>query len=121
MDRYRPSYGQGDKYAPCGGGNASNRSTTVADASSYRRVLPRRLFQRGLIIRGPLHEQDYQGAAEQSTFTVADKNVTDSRFGPIYTKVRKMIVVECYADHYIAVPCFTHNGHGLTKVRKLGN
>ena len=26
-----------------------------------------------------------------------------------------MIVVECYQDHYIAVPLFTHGGRGLTR------
>ena len=63
-------------------------------------------------------EQDFRAASGQSNFTIADKNTTQSRYGLINSKVRKMIVVECYADHYVAVALFTHNGKGLSRKKK---
>ena len=117
IDRGAP--GMPNHYAPYNTGYATNRSTAPRDGGRDRQVLPKQVFRRGLIIRGPLHEQDYQGASSQSNYTVAvtNNNRTESRFGPIHTKVRKMIVVECYQDHYIAVPLFTHGGRGLTNKR----
>ena len=117
IDRGVP--GMPNHYAPYNTGHATNRSTAMRDGGRDRQVLPKKVFRRGLIIRGPLHEQDYQGASSQSNYTVAvaNTNRTESRFGPIHTKVRKMIVVECYQDHYIAVPLFTHGGRGLTNKR----
>ena len=115
-DRYvPPNAALGDRFTPYNTGNTTNRSTAMQDGSRDRPRLPKEVFKRGLIIRGPLHEQDYQGTSSQSNYTVADNNRTESRFGPIHTKIRKMIVVECYQDHYIAVPLFTHGGRGLTK------
>lgn len=78
----------------------------------------------GLIIRAPLHEQDSRGesgthgscssvASNGSQATLAEKYTTASRFGPIFTKYRKMIVVACHEDNYVAIPLYTHNGKGL--------
>lgn len=112
-----PSW-RGNTPAPYIGGPATNRSTAMGNGRKAE-VLPRREFKKGVIIRAPLHEQDYQGASRQSNVTAADAhNKTESRFGTIYTKYRKMIVVECYQDHYIAVPLFTHGGRGLQYKRK---
>lgn len=71
--------------------------------------MPRGDFRLGMIVRAPVHEQD----ARASNMTTADKYTTDSRFGPIYTKYRKMIIVGLYQDHYLAAPLYTHNGQGL--------
>ncbi|KAL8956084.1 MAG: hypothetical protein Q9193_006288 [Seirophora villosa] len=70
-------------------------------------------FRPGLIIRGYLHEQDYIATSTGVNLTIADYNRTESRFGTICSKVRKMIVLAMYEDHYLAVPLFTHNGNGL--------
>ena len=72
-------------------------------------------FKIGMIIRAPLHEEDYsrgRGVADTDA-TVADKFRTDSKFGAIFTKYRHMIVIALYQDHYVAVPLYTHNGKGL--------
>lgn len=77
-----------------------------------------------MIIRAPLHEQDSRGeartlgsgssiASNASEATLAEKYTTPSRFGPIFTKSRKMIVVACHQDNYVAIPLYTHNGRGL--------
>ncbi|KAL8870801.1 MAG: hypothetical protein Q9174_003236 [Haloplaca sp. 1 TL-2023] len=81
-------------------------------------------YKIGMIIRAPLHEQDSKGgqrrggagssfATMASEATQAEKYITESRFGNIFTKVRKMIVVAMHQDNYVAVPLYTHNGRGL--------
>lgn len=76
--------------------------------------LPREEYKPGLIIRAPLHEQDSRGDSRPlgsassigsctSEATMAEKYTTPSRFGPIFTKYRKMIVVACHQDNYVAV------------------
>ncbi|KAL9013343.1 MAG: hypothetical protein Q9173_001968 [Seirophora scorigena] len=70
-------------------------------------------FRPGLIIRGYLHEQDYIATSTGVNLTIADYSRTESRFGTICSKARKMIVLAMYEDHYLAVPLFTHNGNGL--------
>ncbi|KAL8715889.1 MAG: hypothetical protein Q9220_000556 [cf. Caloplaca sp. 1 TL-2023] len=89
-------------------------STTERDYLRQRREANRGVRLRkgeyalGMIIRAPLHEQDSKGGAPRSTTggsnvsvassapseaTLAEKYTTESRFGPIFTKYRKMIVV----------------------------
>ncbi|KAL8828024.1 MAG: hypothetical protein Q9170_006775 [Blastenia crenularia] len=83
-------------------------------------------YKPGMIIRAPLHEQDSRGdsrslgagsnasvASASSEATLAEKYTTPSRFGTIFTKYRKMIVVACHQDNYVAIPLYTHNGKGL--------
>ena len=79
----------------------------------------RGFFKPGTIIHVPLHEQDYNATSRDSEITRADdKYRTPSRFGTIYSNYRKMIVVANYADHYISVPLFSHNGLGLVHKRR---
>ncbi len=81
--------------------------------------LSKEMFRPGMIIRGAHHEEDFTGGGPgASDASVADKHRTDSKFGPIFTKYRKMIVVALYHDHYVAVPLYTHNGKGLEKKPK---
>ncbi|KAL8738459.1 MAG: hypothetical protein Q9190_008005 [Brigantiaea leucoxantha] len=92
-------------------------------SSANRSVkLPKSHFKPGMIIRAPLHEQDFKGgkgtsiAGSNATAVTAaadEKYTTESRFGPIFTKYRKMIVVAMHEDNYVAVPLYTHNGKGL--------
>ncbi|KAI4158045.1 MAG: hypothetical protein LQ342_007808 [Letrouitia transgressa] len=74
-------------------------------------------FKIGMIIRAPLHEQDFKGGRATSVAgseaTVAEKYTTESKFGTIFTKYRKMIVVAMHQDNYVAIPLYTHNGQGL--------
>ncbi|KAL8738577.1 MAG: hypothetical protein Q9181_000628 [Wetmoreana brouardii] len=82
-------------------------------------------YKPGMIIRAPLHEQDSKGGAPRpggtgssvaslaSEATQAEKYTTQSRFGTIFTKYRKMIVVALHQDNYVALPLYTHNGRGL--------
>ena len=76
--------------------------------------IPKESYRLGMLIRAPMHEPDLnQGGAGNSTVTVADMYRSETKFGPIHTKVRKAIVIALYQDHYLAVPLFTHNGNGL--------
>ncbi|KAI4139089.1 MAG: hypothetical protein L6R39_006472 [Caloplaca ligustica] len=71
-------------------------------------------FRPGLIVRGAVHEQDYIATSTGTNLTITDRNRTNSAYGPLCSKHRKMIVLSLYQDHYIAIPLFTHNGNGLT-------
>lgn len=82
------------------------------------RIYPKDEFRPGMIIRGILHEQDYIAASSGSNITITYRNRTESRFGPICTKWRKMIVLCMFQDHYTAVPIFTHNGNDLMYKKK---
>lgn len=100
------------------------RDPLLAEAERNKGVrLTKEMFKPGMIIRCAHHEQDFVaggggGGPGASDATLADKYRTDSRFGTIYTKYRKMIVVALYQDHYVAVPLYTHNGRGLAKKPK---
>ncbi|KAI4233220.1 MAG: hypothetical protein L6R40_007143 [Gallowayella cf. fulva] len=76
---------------------------------------PKNFFRAGMVFRAVLHDQDFMATSSHSQVTVADKHRTESIYGPIYTKIRHMIVLALYEDHYIAIPLFTHNGNGLEK------
>ena len=77
------------------------------------RVYKKRAYRPGMIVRGLLHEQDYIATSKGSNITISDRNRTDSRYGPICIKWRKMIILGIFQDHYTAIPLFTHNGNGL--------
>ena len=51
-------------------------------------------------------ESDYMGAAGQSSMTLKRKFQSQSNYGPVFTKVRIMIVVACYESSYIALPLY---------------
>ena len=67
-----------------------------------------------MIFRAALHEEDFLGASKPSEITMADNNRSETKYEPVYTKQRKMIVVAIHQDHYFAVPLYTPNGKGLS-------
>ena len=101
----------------------ADRDPALMAAQNSKGVkIPKDKYRPGMLIRAAMHEPDLnQGGASSSnitTATVADTYRTDTRLGPIHTKVRKAIVIALYQDHYLVVPLFTHNGNGLlNKVR----
>ena len=89
------------------------------DLKSIRfQKLSKDLFKPGMIIRALCHEQDFHVTTDRSVMTVADKHTTDSKFGPIHSKYRKMIILALYETHYLAIPLYTHNGNGVTHKTK---
>ncbi|KAL9024972.1 MAG: hypothetical protein Q9196_006119 [Gyalolechia fulgens] len=120
-----PSYNR--SYLP----NPDNDHLRLRREANQGIKLRREDYKPGMIIRAPLHEQDSRGdarslgassnasvASASSEATLAEKYTTPSRFGTIFTKYRKMIVVACHQDNYVAIPLYTHNGRGLVnKVR----
>ena len=86
----------------------------------------------GMIINSAMHEDDYRHTrvpepenmsgvstnlktmASGETKILVD-DITFSRYGPIHTKWRYMIVVALFCDHYLAVPCYSFGGHGTEK------
>lgn len=75
--------------------------------------LAKEAFKPGMIIRAVVHEPSWERASH-SSITVAERQITDTMYGPVISKVRKLIVVANYQDHYAAVPLYSHNGHGLS-------
>lgn len=84
----------------------------------------------GMIINSAVHEEDYKHSSVpdadkmsgissniQTTATgesrILIEDITFSRYGPIHSKWRYMIVVALLWDHYLAVPCYTHGGRGI--------
>ena len=103
--------------------NKVNGSVFSSNPSGKTTIIPKRDIKPGVIIRAPVHQQDYKGVSQESEVTaypgkIADQHVTPSRYGDIYTKVRKMIVVGVFEQHFTAVPLFTHNGSGLQNKRR---
>ena len=91
-------------------------SRRTSKRSSIGNCLSRDLVKPGTIIRAPLHEAHF-GIPESPGFS-EDKSTTPSRYGPIHTKVRKMIIISCYEDHYVCLPCYSHQGRGLERKTK---
>ncbi|KAJ4140009.1 hypothetical protein NW768_001361 [Fusarium equiseti] len=67
-------------------------------------------LKRGTIISAPFRTQYLQDIV--STF---DLDTGVSAFGPVYSKYRKMIIVETWAEHVVCLPIFTYNGNGLER------
>lgn len=62
------------------------------------RTIAKALYKPGMIVRAILHEPHFD-----ATPTVVDRNRTQSIFGPIHSKYRKMIIIALYEDHYVAM------------------
>ena len=88
----------------------SNYNYSTSRVSQNWMQHPKDAFQVGTIITAPLHEQD----DDNKIVDPNDPHVTSSWHGPIYTKVRKMVIVARYARHYVALPLYTHQGVGVT-------
>lgn len=67
----------------------------------------------GTIFRAAVHEQDYMVAAGGPLGPIEDSKTCVTHAGAVYSKVRWMIVVAVYEQHYLALPLYTHNGNGL--------
>lgn len=95
----------------------AERDQALMQAQNSRGVkVPKESYRPGMLIRAAIHEPDLNhGGASTSNITVADRYRSETKFGPIHTKVRKAIVIALYQDHYLAVPLYTHNGNGLLK------
>jgi hypothetical protein len=98
-----------------------NRNTgpVLFDAQTTRSIkIPKWGYSPGMIVRALIHEPGLRGVSGVSTATIVDRYTTDSKFGAICSKYRKMIVINTYEDHYLAIPLYTHNGRGLDRKSK---
>ncbi|RGP77890.1 hypothetical protein FLONG3_3959 [Fusarium longipes] len=62
----------------------------------------------GMIISAPFHSQ-----YRNDTISTMDHNTGVSAFGPVYSKYRKMVVIENWQEHVVCLPIYTYNGVGL--------
>ena len=79
-------------------------------------------FQPGVIIRAPIHEEDYQrtprprepvSITRNSPKNNRSSHISHTSFGAVYSENRLFIVVEQFKSHYLAIPLFTYQGTGL--------
>ncbi|KAI8674858.1 hypothetical protein NCS57_00385100 [Fusarium keratoplasticum] len=63
----------------------------------------------GTIISTAIHNQ-----ARENTVSIDEFNKSLSGFGIVYSKYRKLIVVEEWAQHVVCIPLYSYNGRGLT-------
>ncbi|KAM6523451.1 hypothetical protein FSOLCH5_004070 [Fusarium solani] len=62
----------------------------------------------GTIISTAIHNQ-----AREDTVAIDEFNKSLSGFGIVYSKYRKLIVVEEWAQHVVCIPLYSYNGRGL--------
>ena len=73
-------------------------------------VMRKNMLLPGVIIRGLLVEQ-WVGSSNGT-----EHYRQDTKWGALCGKMRPMIIVTCYDDHFIAVPMYTHDGKGLSNI-----
>ncbi|KAI4203414.1 MAG: hypothetical protein LQ350_001935 [Teloschistes chrysophthalmus] len=109
-----PPRGKGGSYYKQSCLPVEERRQSLVEQEAYQgSVFKKNFFRPGMIVRGILHEQDHIATSRGSNITISERNHTDSRYGPICTKFRKMIILTLHHDNYTAIPLFTHNGQGL--------
>ncbi|RBR15409.1 uncharacterized protein FIESC28_07344 [Fusarium coffeatum] len=74
--------------------------------------LRRQTLKRDIGNRQPFYGV-HQALFDLSRVSTVDLNTGVSAFGPVYSKYRKMIVIETWAEHVVCLPIFTYNGNGL--------
>ncbi|KAI4102508.1 MAG: hypothetical protein L6R37_004335 [Teloschistes peruensis] len=79
------------------------------------RKYPKHEFRPGLIVRGLVHEENYNTVFTRPSET--DVSIHTTRWGSICPKWRPMIVLALYENHYTAVPMYTHRGKGIANKR----
>ncbi|KAM0202262.1 hypothetical protein ACHAPA_000072 [Fusarium lateritium] len=62
----------------------------------------------GTIISAPFHSQ-----YRDNTVSTGNYNTAVSGFGAVYSKYRKMVILETWADHVVCLPMYSYNGRGL--------
>ncbi|KAM0355884.1 hypothetical protein ACHAPU_000271 [Fusarium lateritium] len=62
----------------------------------------------GTIISAPFHSQ-----YRDDTVSTGNHNTAVSAFGTVYSKYRKMVILEAWADHVVCLPIYTYNDKGL--------
>ena len=100
--------------------NTQAESPLIQVEKNPRSRLSKDDFKLGMMIEAPLMEEDFMyGASLTSTpnNSQSEFSITPSHYGYIHTKLRKFVVVALFAQHYLAIPMYTHNGDGLGKKR----
>ncbi|KAI8721976.1 hypothetical protein NCS52_00340400 [Fusarium sp. LHS14.1] len=75
---------------------------------STDRVRDKSELKLGTIISTAIHNQ-----AREDTVAIDEFNKSLSGFGIVYSKYRKLIVVEEWEEHVVCIPLYTYNGRGL--------
>lgn len=104
-------------YGPVATQKGETKHRDALPLASVCTRLSKETFKPGTIFRALVHEESLDRASG-SSINPTDRSVTESRFGPISSKWRKMVVIGAYQDHYVSVPMYTHNGRGLSRKAK---
>jgi hypothetical protein len=76
---------------------------------SFGSIQPRDAYKEGVIISTPFHTPDFKNPPEDP-----NENETLTKIGTwVYSKIRKLIIIQCHDKHCITIPIYTHNNAGL--------
>ena len=89
-----------------GGGSTSGNAVRNRYCKTTKRT--RTDFKRGAIITLPYHVPNGNPNVDP-----ADKQLTETIYGPVYSKRRMFIVLWIYERDMLCLPLFTHGGNGL--------
>ncbi|KAH7323568.1 hypothetical protein BKA65DRAFT_555246 [Rhexocercosporidium sp. MPI-PUGE-AT-0058] len=81
----------------------------------YGRKQPNKTFEAGSIIAVPYHTIDFRQPPQIPT-----RDETLTRLGWVHTKERRLIIIDCFNDHCVAIPMATHNNNGLRLKKAKG-
>ena len=85
-----------------------------------RRKLRRDDFKPGMIVRAPCHEEDFEDGKGSdvpppmpgadiaaSSMKDAKSHISMSNYGAVHSKLRYLIVLARFKQHYVAIPVYT--------------
>ncbi|RSL62474.1 hypothetical protein CEP54_005654 [Fusarium duplospermum] len=102
-DRENGYYGARQAYSDFSRGDVVQGHMRPTD-----RVCDESELRLGTIISTAVHEQ-----ARENTVSIDEFNKSLSGFGIVYSKYRKLIVVEEWTQHVVCIPLYSYNGRGL--------
>lgn len=103
-DRGKDYYGARQAYSDFSRGDVVHGHMRPTD-----RVRDESELRFGAIISTAIH-----GQAREDTVSIDEFNKSLSGFGVVYSKYRKLIVVEEWAQHVVCIPLYSYNGRGLS-------
>ncbi|KAK2761806.1 hypothetical protein FQN54_001634 [Arachnomyces sp. PD_36] len=92
------------------GGPATPLTPDDPSRTPGRTVLSHYELKPGTIIRGQMYAE-YTPSKYQTPEKQSD-HYFDTRWGKAYGEERHMVIVNCFQDHFVALPVFTHHGKG---------
>lgn len=113
-DSYIPNHRIQSSYQAGSLASRNHDAGSFAGQKSKAVQLPKQAFKPGMIVRALIHEATLD-KVQRSSVTITDAAVTETKYGLVTSKWRKLIVIATHQDHFNAIPLYTHNGRGLSR------